>query len=55
MQIAIRKTKTAYLGVWTTHGMAIDNTTFDKKLWESMKSSFEMFYQDFYLNSFFSE
>ena len=36
------------------HGMVIDNITFDKKLWESMKSKFEIFYKYFYLNSFFS-
>ena len=55
MQIEVTKTKNAYFVVWTTHGMVIGNITFDKQLWESMKSKFEMFYKDFYLNSFFSE
>ena len=55
MQMEVIKTKNAYFVVWTTHGMVIGNITFDKELWESMKSNFEMFYKDFYLNSFFSE
>ena len=55
MQMEVTKTKNAYFVVWTTHGMVIGNITFDKELWESMKSNFEMFYKDFYLNSFFSE
>ena len=37
------------------HGMVIDHITFDKELWESMKSNFEMFLKDFYINLFFSE
>ena len=49
----VRKTKNAYFVVWTTHGMAIDIITFDKELWESMKSNFQMLCKDFYLNSFF--
>ena len=53
MEMAVTKTKTAYFAVQTTHGMIIDNITFDKELWESMKSNFEVFYRDFYLNSFF--
>ena len=55
MQMGITKTKKAYFVVWTTHRMVIDNITFDKEVWESMKSNFEIFYKDFYLNSFFSE
>ena len=55
MQMEVIKTKNAYFVVWTTHGMVIGNITFDKELWESVKSNFEMFYKDFYLNSFFSE
>ena len=47
MQMGITKTKTAYFVLWTTHGMVINNITFDKELWESMKSNFEMFYKDF--------
>ena len=53
MQMAVTKTKTAYFVVWTTHEMVIDNITFDKELWESMKSNFERFYKGFYLNLFF--
>ena len=49
-----KKKKTAYFAVWITHEMVIDNITFDKELWESMKSRFELFNKDFYLNSFFS-
>ena len=55
MQMGITKIKTAYFVVWTTHGMVIDNITFDKELWESKKSDFEMFYKDIYLNSFSSK
>ena len=55
MQMGIIKTKTAYFVVWTTHGMVIDNITFDKELWESKKSNFEMFYKDIYLKSFSSK
>ena len=55
MQMGVTKTKTAYFVVWTTHRMVINKITFDKELWESMRSNFEMFYKDFYLNSFFSE
>ena len=55
MQMGITKTKNAYFVVWTTHRMVKDNITFDKEVWKSMKSNFEMFYKDFYLNSFFSE
>ena len=29
--------------VSTAHGMEIDNFTFDRELWESMKNEFEMF------------
>ena len=32
MQMEVAKTKTAYIVVWTTNGMAVDNITFDKKL-----------------------
>ena len=53
MQLGVTKTKTACFVVWTTHGIVISKITFDKELWESMKSNFEMFYKDFYLNSFF--
>ena len=53
MQMEVTKTKTAYFVVSTIHGMVIGKITFDKELWESMKSNFEMFYKDFYLNSFF--
>ena len=55
MQKGVRKTKNAYFVVWTTHGMVIDNITFYKELWESMKSNFGMLYKDFYLNSLFWE
>ena len=55
MRMGVTKTKTAYFVVWTIHAMVIDKITFDKELWESIKSKFEMFYKDFYLNSFFSE
>ena len=53
MQIGVTKTKTTYFVVWTIHGMVIDKIAFDKELWKSMKSKFEMSYKDFYLNSFF--
>ena len=53
MQKGVRKTKNAYFVVWTTHGMVIDNITFYKELWESIKSNFGMLYKDFYLNSLF--
>ena len=33
--------------IWTTHGMVIDNITFDKEPWESMKTNFKMFNKDF--------
>ena len=49
----VTKTKSDYFVVWTTHGMMIDNITFHKELWESMKSSFEMLYRDFYLSPIF--
>ena len=55
MRMGVTKTKTAYFGVRNIHGMVIDKVTFDRELWELMKSNFEMFYKDFYLNSFFSE
>ena len=51
MQMVVTKTKTAYFVVWTTHEMVIDNITFDKELCESMKSNFQMFQKDFFLNS----
>ena len=47
MPMGVTKTKNAHFVVWTTHGMVIDNITFDKELWESMKSNFETFYKDF--------
>ena len=46
MPMGVTKTKNAHFVVWTTHGMVID-ITFDKELWESMKSNFETFYKDF--------
>ena len=49
------KTELTYFVVWNTHGMVIDHITFDKKLWGSMKSNFEIFHKVFYLNLFFSE
>ena len=56
MQMGVTKTKNAYFVVWTTYGMVKGNITLDEKLWESMKSNFEIFYKDFALNSFsFSE
>ena len=51
----VKKTKTVYFVVWTTHGMVIDNIAFYKELWKSTKRNFGMFYKDFYLNSFFQE
>ena len=54
IQMGVRKTKTTYFVVWNTHRMVIDNITFGKELWESMRSNFKLFYKDFYLNSFFS-
>ena len=53
MQMVVTKTKTAYFVVWTTHEMVIDNITFDKELWESMKSRFELFYKGIYETHFF--
>ena len=38
----------------TTSGIVIDNITFDKELWESIKIN-ETFSEDFYLSLFFSE
>ena len=49
------KTKSACFVVWTTHGMVIDNILFDKELWVSLKSNFDMFHKFFYLNSYFSD
>ena len=43
MQMGVTETKNAYFVAGTTHGMMIDNITFDKELWESMKSNFEIF------------
>ena len=43
MQMGVTKSKTVSFVVWNTHGMVIDNITFDKELWKSMKSNFEMF------------
>ena len=31
--MGVTKTKNAYFVVWTTHGMVIENITFDKELW----------------------
>ena len=53
--MGVRKTKTTYFVVWNTHRMVIDNITFGKELWESMRSNFKLFYKDFYLNPFFSD
>ena len=55
MQMRVTKAKPAYFVVWTTHGMVIDNITFDKELWVSMKINFEIFYNNLLVNSFFSE
>ena len=49
------KSKNAYFVVWNTREMVIDIITFNKQLWESMKTNFELIYKDFYLNSFFPE
>ena len=35
--------------------MVIDDVTFDKELWQSTKSNFEIFYKYFFLNLYFSE
>ena len=55
MQVEVTNIKVAYFVVWNTHGMEIDIIAFNKELWESIKSNFEMFCRDFHLNSFFSE
>ena len=49
MQMGVTKTQNAYFAVWTTttHGIVIENITFDKESWESMRSNFEIFYKDF--------
>ena len=47
MQMGVTKTKTAYFVVWTTHEMVRDYVTFDKELWESIKSNFEIFTETF--------
>lgn len=39
------KTKTVYFEVLTVHRISIDNNTSDKKIWDSLKSKFEMFYK----------
>ena len=48
-QMGVTKTKTAYIlcGLDYTWKV-IDNITFDKELWKSMRSNFEMFYKDSY-------
>ena len=33
MPMRVTKTKNAYFVVWTTHGMVIENITFDEELW----------------------
>ena len=53
MQMRVTKTKTACFVFWTTHRMVVDNITFDKELWESMKSHSEVFYKDFFKLFFF--
>ena len=53
MQMEVTKSKNSYFLVWTMLGMAICNITVDKEVWESLKSNFELFYKDFYLNFFF--
>ena len=34
------KNKNGYFVVWTTYKIVTDKITFDKELWESMKSNF---------------
>ena len=53
MQMEVTKSKNSYFLVWTMLGMVICNITVDKEVWESLKSNFELFYKDFYLNFFF--
>ena len=45
--MVVINTKTACFVIWATHGMVIDSFTFEKELWESTKSNFEMFYKNF--------
>ena len=45
MQIGVTKIINAYFVVWTTHRMVIGNISFDKALWESMKSNKLIFFK----------
>ena len=37
----------------TSYGMIIDTVTFDKELWDDMKDKFILYYENFYLKTFF--
>ena len=39
--------------IWTRCGMIIDTVTFDKELWDDMKDKFILYYENFYLKTFF--
>ena len=44
-----------YFVVWTRHGMTTDTVTFDKELWDDMKDEFILYYENFYLKTFFAK
>ena len=51
--MAVTNLEKTYFVVWIRHGMIIDTVTFDKELWDDTKSKFILYYENFYLKTFF--
>ena len=53
LQMAVTNLEKLYFVVRKRHGMIIDTVTFDKELWDEMKNKFILYYENFYLKTFF--
>ena len=53
IQMAVTNLEKTCFVVWTRHGMIIDTVTFDNELWDDMKDKFILYYENFYLETFF--
>jgi len=55
LQMGVTDIKKLFFVVWTSHGMVIEEINFDSDMFSHMKTKFKKYYEEFYLQSFFSK
>ena len=51
--MAVTNLEKTYIVVWTHHDMIIGTVTFEKEPWDDMKDKFILYYESFYVKTFF--